>query len=335
MARRLRIEFEGAIYHVMARGNGRQRIVHDDEDRQRLLEALRRAAERCGWEVLAFVFLSTHFHLLIRTPRPNLGRGMQQFLSSYALWYGRRRQRVGHVFRGRYRAEPIEDESYYWTVSRYLHLNPVRAGLVERPADWRWSSYPGYARASARLPWVAYDVLLSAWRGDPGGADAARAYRRFVEEGVKSPPPSPSREAVGGWVLGSERFLARLRELAGPLTSDPPLPGAGLLRGGRDPEAILEAVCRHYGIDRSVLASRGDPHIARAVAAWLCRRHSEAPLRELAPLLGLSRADSVPNLTRRIDARLRTEPRLAAELQRIMDGMRPGTRNKARRHTVR
>ena len=234
MGRRLRIEFEGAIYHVMARGNGRQQIVRDDEDRERLLEDLQRAAVRCGWEVLAFVFLGNHLHLLIRTPQPNLGRGMQQFLSSYALWYGRRRRRAGHLFQGRYRAEPIEDESYYWAVSRYIHLNPVRAGLVERPAEWRWSSYPGYARVAARLPWVAYDALLSAWRGDRGGADPARAYRRFVEEGIRCPPPSPFREAIGGWVLGSERFLARLRELAGPLTSDPPPPEAALLRG-RDP----------------------------------------------------------------------------------------------------
>ncbi|HKM53749.1 MAG TPA: hypothetical protein VJY33_10085 [Isosphaeraceae bacterium] len=118
-------------------------------------------------------------------------------------------------------------------VSRCLHLNPVRAGLVERAAAWRWSSYPGYAKASARLPWVAHDVLLSAWRGEHGGSDPARAYRRFVEAGLRNPPPSPFREAFGGWVLGSERFLARLRELAGPVASDPPVPEARQLAGSR------------------------------------------------------------------------------------------------------
>jgi len=327
MPRRLRIEFEGAIYHLMARGNGRQQIVQDDQDRQRLLDDLRRTVLRCGWVLLAFVFMGNHLHLLIRTPRPNLARGMQQFLSSYALWYGRRRRRVGHLFQGRYRAELIEDETYYWTVSRYLHLNPVRAGLVERPAAWRWSSYPGYAKASARLPWVAHDVLLSAWRGEHGGSDPARAYRRFVEAGLRNPPPSPFREAFGGWVLGSERFLARLRELAGPVASDPPVPEARQL-AGRDPEAIFEAVCGHYSLDRSALARRGDPHIARAVAAWLCRRHCEVPLHELSPRLGLSRADRVPNLTRRIDARLRSHPQLADELQRLMDRIVPEIKNK-------
>ena len=327
MPRRPRIEFEGAIYHVMARGNARQRIVGDDHDRERLLDDLRRTVLRCGWELLAFVFMENHLHLLLKTPRPNLARGMQQFLSSYAIWHGRRHRRVGHLFQGRYRAELIEDESYYWTVSRYIHLNPVRAGLVERPDAWRWSSYPGYAKPSHRLPWVAHEALLSAWRGEHGGTDSARAYRRFVEAGLRSPPPSPFRAAFGGWVLGSERFVARLRELAGPVLSDPPLPGARQL-AARDPEAILAAVCDHFGLVRSALARRGDPHIARAAAAWLCRQHCEIALHELAPMLGLSRADSVPNLTRRIDAGLRSHPRLADDLKEIMARIGRETKNK-------
>ena len=125
MPRRLRIEFEGAIYHVMARGNARQDIVHDDEDRRRVLADLERVVGRFGWELLAFVVLSNHLHLVLKTPRPNLAKGMQAFLSGYAQWSARRRRRSGHLFQGRYRAEMIEDESYYWTVSRYVHLKPV------------------------------------------------------------------------------------------------------------------------------------------------------------------------------------------------------------------
>ncbi len=96
MARRLRIEFEGAIYHVMARGNARQDIVYDDEDRQRLLSDLERTVIRSGWDLLAFVVMSNHLHLLLKTPRPNLAKGMQAFLSAYAQWCGRRRGRAGH-----------------------------------------------------------------------------------------------------------------------------------------------------------------------------------------------------------------------------------------------
>ena len=112
MPRRLRIEYEGAIYHVMTRGNARQDIVDDDGDRRRLLDDLERVVARCGWQVLCFVVMSNHFHLLLKTPRPNLSRGMQGFLSSYAHWCLRRRGRPGHLLQGRYKAELIEDESY-------------------------------------------------------------------------------------------------------------------------------------------------------------------------------------------------------------------------------
>ncbi len=97
---------------------------------------------------------------------------MQRFLSGYAIWAGRRWRRPGHLFQGRYRTEMIEDETYYWTVSRYIHLNPVRAGLVPRPEQWEWSSYPGYRDARKAQAWVAHDKLLAAWQGDHGGPDA-------------------------------------------------------------------------------------------------------------------------------------------------------------------
>jgi hypothetical protein len=268
-------------------------------------------------ELLAFVVLSNHLHLLVRTPRPNLGRGMQRFLSGYALWYARRRRRSGHLFQGRYRAEMIEDESYYWVVSRYIHLNPVRAGLVERPEHWAWSSYPGYADRRRQRPWVAGDSLLAAWQGEHGGRDARSAYRRFVEAGLADPPSSPFREAFGGWVLGSARFVADLRGRTDPSATNPPLAEARQLSGA-DPDAICAAVIAHFGLPADGLARRGDRHIARALAAWLCRRHSEASLRELADRFGLSRADSVPNLTRRIDAAIEQSPELRAAARHVM-----------------
>jgi REP element-mobilizing transposase RayT len=215
MPRRLRIEFEGAIYHVMARGNARQRIVRDDADRRRLIVGLEHTVSRCGWEVLCYVILDNHLHLLVKTPRPNLGLGMQGWLSGYSLWVNRRRRRPGHLFQGRYRAEMIEDESYYWTVSRYIHLNPVRAHLVDRPEQWEWSSYSGYRTIMKRQPRVGYDVLLAAWQGDYGGRDAATAYVGLVEAGLTDPPPTPFRQAFGGWILGSDRFIEQLRSRAG------------------------------------------------------------------------------------------------------------------------
>jgi hypothetical protein len=123
---------------------------------------------RCDWELLAFVILSNHLHLLLKTPQPNLAKGMQAFLSAYAVWSAKRRRRPAHWFQGRYKVEMIEDESDYWTVSRYIHLNPVRARLVARPEEWEWSSDPGYVAPSRRHPWVRYETRLAAWRSDWG-----------------------------------------------------------------------------------------------------------------------------------------------------------------------
>jgi REP element-mobilizing transposase RayT len=213
MPRRLRIQYSDAIYHLMARGNGGQDIVLDDHDREQLQAGLARAVRRYSWRVYAFVILTNHLHLVLQTPEPNLARGMQSFLSAYANAWARRHRFVGHVFQGRYRAELVEDETYLWSVTRYVHLNPVRAGLVAEPATWPWSSYPGYAHRRRRLDWVAYDDLLASWSGAFGGSDAASTYRRYVTAGLAEPPPSPWSDAHQGWVLGSLHFVERLRDL--------------------------------------------------------------------------------------------------------------------------
>ena len=187
MARRLRLQYPGAIYHLMARGNGRQEIVSDDADRARLQEDLGKAAIRCSWRVYALAIMSNHLHIVLKTPQPNLARGMQAFLSGYANVWARRHKFSGHVFQGRYRTELVEDETYLWTVTRSVHLNPVRAGMVEHPAAWAWSSYSGYAHRARRLDWLAYDDLLASWTGAFGGSDLAGAYRLYVTGGLSDP----------------------------------------------------------------------------------------------------------------------------------------------------
>ncbi len=168
MARPLRIQFPGAIYHVMSRGNARQTVFLDAPDYQRFLDGLARTVARFGWELFSFVLMPNHFHLFLRTPRANLSQGMQFLVSGYANWSAKRHQRPGHLFQGRFKGQLIEDETYFWTVSRYIHLNPVRGKrpLTAHPRDWPWSSYAGYALRRHRLPWLAYDGVYSAWKGE-------------------------------------------------------------------------------------------------------------------------------------------------------------------------
>ena len=290
MARPLRIEYAGAIYHVMSRGNARQAIFRDDTDRQELLEDLEGTVVRCGWELFSFVFMPNHFRLFFRTPRPDLSRGMQRLLSTYASGYARRHRRPGHLFQGRFQVELIENESHFWTISRYIHLNAVRGRrpLVSHPRDWPWSSFPGYADKRKRMSWVAYDTLLDAWQGGSGGSSPVAAYRRYVEQGLQTPPENPFDKAVHGWLLGGKGFVNRIRKkMKSPRFADE-VPRARSLRSVTV-ESVFTAVTRHYKVDPEVLSSRGDGHIARAVAAWLARRLSSATLRELSVLLGLGR----------------------------------------------
>jgi len=167
MSRPLRIEFSGALYHVMSRGNERGDIVRDDRDRQKRLDWLQRTVETCGWRLHAFVLMTNHDHLFVETPDPNLSAGMQYLNGSDTSYFNRRHSRAGHLFQGRFKGNLIEEDGYFLQVSRYLHLNPVRANLVARPEDYRWSSYRGYQRARQGIDWVCYDRVLGALAKDP------------------------------------------------------------------------------------------------------------------------------------------------------------------------
>jgi putative transposase len=316
MPRHLRLQYHDAIYHVMARGNGRQDIVRDDDDRRRLQDFLGRAVLRCSWRIYGFVLMSNHLHIVLKTPEPNLASGMQVLLSSYANAWARRHHFAGHVFQGRYRTELVEDETYLWTVTRYVHLNPVRARMVEHPAGWPWSSYPGYAHRGRRLEWVAYDELLASWGGAFGGSDPAAEYRRFVTAGLAEPPEPPWAAAQHGWILGSRAFADRVGAMVRGESRREVRRESRLVRG-HSLERVRGVVCAAYGIEPSELVRRGSRHPARAALAYLARRRTAATNAELMGVLGLSRPESVPNLTRRYASWLSSDARTRRDYQRL------------------
>jgi len=143
MARAPRVQFAGGVYHVTARGNRRQAIYQDDDDRRRFLRIHDRVVRRYGWRIHAYCLMTNHFHLLIETPEANLSRGMQRLNSEYATYYNTRFALVGHLFQQRFVSRIIESEMYFHEVLRYIAFNPVRAGLCEHPAEWPWSSFHG------------------------------------------------------------------------------------------------------------------------------------------------------------------------------------------------
>ena len=161
MARPLRVEYPGAVYHVINRGNAGENIFRGNRDREKLLEYIEKAAERFLLNVHAYCLMNNHFHILLETQQPNLSRALQWFSVSYAGYFNRKHQRIGHLFHGRFKSILVDADEYLKQLSRYIHLNPVRAGLVNQPADYPWSSYPIYAGKVTAADWVETEWLLS------------------------------------------------------------------------------------------------------------------------------------------------------------------------------
>jgi putative transposase len=225
MARKLRVQYPGAVYHVMNRGDHREDIFLNETDRQLFLETLGEACTKTGWQVHAWCLMSNHFHLVTETPQANLVEGMKWLLGTYTGRFNRRHKLFGHLFSGRYKALIVDGNGngYLKTVCDYVHLNPARAKVLHQPqalADYAWSSYREYLKAPRSRPgWLRVDRLLGEWGiakdGAAGRAEFERRMeaRRAAEDGVEF------KALKRGWCHGSEEFrqelLAQMGERAG------------------------------------------------------------------------------------------------------------------------
>jgi putative transposase len=210
MARPLRIEYPGAVYHVTSRGNAREDIFLSDDDRRKFLAVLAATVEKYNWLCHAFCLLDNHYHLVIETIDPNLSIGMRQLNGVYTQAFNRAHQRVGHVFQGRYKAIMVEKDSHLLELCRYVVLNPVRAGMVSKPGEWKWSSFNSTAYAG-KVP----EYLTTGWVLGQFSAKMTTArhrYRKFVAEGIAE-EKKPWEKLVGQVFLGSEKFVAHMQEL--------------------------------------------------------------------------------------------------------------------------
>ena len=265
MARPPRIDFPDALYHVTSRGNGRQQIFWTDDDRQRFLGQLADGVDAAAIVLYAFAMLDNHFHLLARTPQANLSQFMQRLNTSYALYARFKHHRPGHQFEGRFKARLVEDESYLRTLTRYIHLNPIKIAAcrkLERPARVRrleayaWSSYPGYVDAQKRLDFVCYDLLADYGHGRTL-TEARRQYRAYVHacvlenDGPILEAMAASRHAIGGerFVEATEQRLASRRS-GSVVDRDIDLPRTMVAI-----EHIDEMVAKHYGVAAADLES--------------------------------------------------------------------------------
>ena len=223
MPRKARVEYFGAVYHVMDRGNRLEVIFRDDGDREMFLKTLGEVCGRCGWVVHCYVLMGNHYHLLLETPEANLSRGMRLLQGIYTIRHNARHRLRGHLFQGRYKAVVVdgEDATYFRTLCDYIHLNPVRAGLLAEAKSlesYRWSSFPEHVGPpKKRSVWLKSDWVL----GECGEADSPagrRSFRKVLEaRAVEERGGGAIEEGMlnalrRGWCFGSEEFRQRLLE---------------------------------------------------------------------------------------------------------------------------
>lgn len=209
MARPLRIEFAGALYHVTSRGDGKDDIYLRDSDRELFLEVLENVKKRFNWALHAYCLMDNHYHLLVETPDGNLSKGMRHLNGVYTQCFNREHGRVGHVFQGRYKAILVQKESYLLELARYIVLNPVRARMVKEAKDWFWSSYRYTAGLEKTINWLSVDWILSTF--SDRRRDAIQQYEEFVARGKNQ--PTVWGQLKNQIYLGSELFVDEIHSM--------------------------------------------------------------------------------------------------------------------------
>lgn len=334
MARPLRYEAAGALYHVMARGDGGRMVFEDEKDRASWLELLERACGRFGWRVHAWVLMGNHYHLLLETPEPNLVEGMKWMQGVFTQSWNRRRKRRGHVFQGRYKAVVIngqEGDGYYFrVVADYIHLNPVRAGLVggssgKELGSWLWSSAVAYGERK-RPSWLETERVLTAF-ALAEGRSGARAYLRYLEERAKDRKGAMNEEANRalrrGWYLGEKSFGEKLlRVLSGEEKKSGKARRAGSVSGEaarahdeREAERLVQAALKVLGLPQApdALAGRGKWRQEKSLVVALVRARTSVRSGWLAQRLVMGHESSISRAVRQAQE----DPQWSAQLRKL------------------
>lgn len=316
MARPARIEYEGAFYHVMNRGSRREAIFIDNQDRLRFYEIIGNIESRYKIIVYSFVLMSNHYHLIIETPLGNLSKAIQCLNGDYALYFSRKHRSPGHLFQGRFKAMLVEKETYLLELSRYIHLNPFRAGMVKSPEKYKWSSlYEILNNINSKLPFTLY----TDWLLEPFGKrknTAARKYLEFVREGIKD-MKNPGLEATGGWILGSETWANKIIKKWIDFSSKE-ITGIKLLRVRIPVNRYEQLVCKEFEISKQDLKKLTYNNIARMSMIYLAHNYCGLTLRVIGQRYGGISDSAVNKVVSRFRTRLSKDKKLNTKMKRIM-----------------
>jgi putative transposase len=305
MARPLRIEYPGAFYHVTSRGNEQKDIFKSRRDREKFLEYLASATERYRAAVHAYCLMSNHYHLLLETPAGNLSQIMRHINGAYTTYFNIKRKRSGHLFQGRYKAILVEADEYLVELSRYIHLNPVKAGIVERPEHYQWSSYQSFIGQSKPPAWLKTGFILGCFAKKE--SDAQKKYGSFVADMIGKQYESPSSKIFGASILGSADFIDEISSAHIREKKDVNIPALMHFAGRPLPDEIMKEATAVF-LDNEKLA--------RQVSIYLCHKYSGMKLQEIGDRFNV-RDTAVSEASRRLVRKLETDEELRGKVEKI------------------
>lgn len=321
MARPLRIEFPGAFYHVMNRGNTGTKIFRSERDREKFLDYVGKAVERYDIKVHTYCLMGTHYHLLIETPHGNLSQAIKWINVSYSVYFNRKRRRFGHLFQGRFKAILVDADEYLKHLSRYIHLNPVRARMVEHCREYPWSSYRALSGYVESPEWLERDWLLSLFGSKRD--IAKKRYRDFVESVQNGKIENPFDDVVSGVILGSVDFVAWVKKTFLSKDSDSEeIPQLKRLKPRPTSDDLIEAVCREFGCERNTILQKGKKkNFERDVAIYLCRQMTGETGVALGRHFGGISGAGITYKYNQVSHRIDTDRQLKGRVNRIRRGI--------------
>ena len=314
MARQLRIGFEGALYHITSRGNLREAVFFEDSDKERFLDIIARTKERYGYLLYAYALMDNHYHLFIETPKANISQIMQNINTSYTVYINKKYRRSGHLFQGRFKGIIVDKDEYLVVLSRYIHLNPIRAGIVRKPEDYEWTSYRVYiGKASQGTALVDTADTLSCFSKDRG--KAAQAYREFVEADIEG-QENPFKKVEAGLILGGSGFKERITELLKRIKEDDEIPQLRKLSMKVPVERIINICCGYYGKGQEELIRSGKGKRERQIAIYLSKTLSGEGNREIGRRFGI-KGPAVSGVIKTIEGEMKAGSGLKSEMEQI------------------
>ena len=306
MARALRITFPGAFYHVTSRGNERKAVFKSKRDREKFLEYLESATQRYDALIHAYCMMDNHYHLLLQTPSGNLPQIMRHINGAYTTYFNVKRDRSGHLFQGRYKAILVDIDEYAKELSRYIHLNPVRAKIVETPEEYEWSSYPAYTDKQKPAKWLYRDFILGYFGQKL--STAQKGYQEFVNALVRQEYDSPLDEVVSSTLLGSADFIAFIKDnFLSAKKPDRELPALKELVKINSIQDIFEKV---------ELVFNKDKVMARNVKMYLCQRYTGKKLKDIGLHFGIGES-GVSQACRRVAQKVEKDKKLKKKIVRL------------------